>query len=105
MNHRTRTLGASTCPSVALGARAGMGCAAGVSLEREGGDGDDRPSVGRSRVRHMSRSSAIQPYRGASALGATLRKIVDDVNEARVPTAQGAAEYPATVRHFLLRTS
>jgi hypothetical protein len=40
------------------------------------------------------------------ARGDSLRKIADDLNEARVATAQGGTRwYAATVRHVLLRTS
>jgi hypothetical protein len=40
------------------------------------------------------------------ARGDSLRKIADDLNEERVPTAQGGARwYAATVRHVLLRTA
>src|SRR5262245_51171587 len=39
------------------------------------------------------------------ARGDLLRKIAEDLNEDRVPTAQGGAHwYAATVRHVLLRT-
>jgi DNA invertase Pin-like site-specific DNA recombinase len=64
--------------------------AAGVRLGRP-------PSVPQSVVRHIQRQRAR---------GDTLRKIADDLNAARVPTAQGRKEwYAATVRHVLLRTS
>jgi hypothetical protein len=40
------------------------------------------------------------------ARGDSLRKIEDDLNEAKVATAQGGAQwYAATVRQVLLRTS
>jgi hypothetical protein len=40
------------------------------------------------------------------ARGDWLRKIADDLNKSRVPTAQGGAQwYAATVRHVLLRTT
>jgi DNA invertase Pin-like site-specific DNA recombinase len=55
------------------------------------------PTVPQAVVRRIQR----QRFRGDS-----LRKIADDLNGARVPTAQGGARwYPATVRHILLRTS
>jgi DNA invertase Pin-like site-specific DNA recombinase len=55
------------------------------------------PAVPQSVVRHMQRQRAR---------GDSLRKIADDLNEARVPTAQGGREwYAATVRNVLIRTS
>jgi hypothetical protein len=42
----------------------------------------------------------------AACRGDSLRKIADDLNEAKVSTAQGGARwYAATVRHVLLMTS
>jgi DNA invertase Pin-like site-specific DNA recombinase len=64
--------------------------AAGVSLGRP-------PKVPQAVVRRIQRQRAR---------GDSLRKIADDLNEARVPTAQGGVKwYAATVRHVLLRTS
>jgi DNA invertase Pin-like site-specific DNA recombinase len=55
------------------------------------------PNVPQSVVRHIQRQRAR---------GDSFRKIAEDLNEARVPTAQGGARwYAATVRHGLLRTS
>jgi DNA invertase Pin-like site-specific DNA recombinase len=56
-----------------------------------------RPTVSQAVVRRIHRQRAR---------GDTFRKIAADLNEARVPTAQGGREwYAATVRHVLLRTS
>jgi DNA invertase Pin-like site-specific DNA recombinase len=64
--------------------------AAGVRLGRP-------PKVSQSVVRRIHRQRAR---------GDTFRKIAHDLNEARVPTAQGGARwYAATVRHVLLRTT
>src|SRR5262249_42330654 len=55
------------------------------------------PTVPQAVVRRMQRQRAR---------GDSLRKITDDLNEARVPTAQGGAHwYAATVTHVLIRTS
>src|SRR5262249_43052210 len=55
------------------------------------------PTVPQAVVRRMQRQRAR---------GDSLRKIADDLNEARVPTAQGGAHwYAATVTHVLIRTS
>jgi DNA invertase Pin-like site-specific DNA recombinase len=64
--------------------------AAGVQLGR-------RPAVSQAVVRRIQRQRAR---------GDTFRKIAADLNEARVPTAQGGREwYAATVRHVRLRTT
>ena len=55
------------------------------------------PTVPKAVVRRIQRQRAR---------GDSLRKIAEDLNEARVATAQGGAQwYAATVRHVLLRTS
>ena len=55
------------------------------------------PTIPQTVVRRLQRQRARRD---------SLRKIADDLNEARVPTAQGGARwYAATVRHVLLRTS
>jgi DNA invertase Pin-like site-specific DNA recombinase len=52
------------------------------------------PTVPRAVVRRIQRQRAH---------GDSLRKIADDLNDARVPTAQGGKRwYAATVRHVLL---
>jgi DNA invertase Pin-like site-specific DNA recombinase len=64
--------------------------AAGVRLGRP-------PTVPQAVVRRIQRQRAR---------GDSLRRIADDLNEARVPTAQGGREwYAATVRHVLRRTT
>ena len=55
------------------------------------------PTVPKAVVRRIQRQRAR---------GDSLRKIAEDLNEARVATAQGGAQwYAATVRHVLLRTT
>jgi DNA invertase Pin-like site-specific DNA recombinase len=50
--------------------------------------------------------SVVRRIQRLRARGDSFRKIAEDLNEARVPTAQGGARwYAATVRHVLLRTS
>jgi hypothetical protein len=40
------------------------------------------------------------------ARGDSLRKIADELNEAKIPTAQGGVQwYAATVRHVLMRAA
>jgi hypothetical protein len=43
--------------------------------------------------------------RPLSAITSSLRVIADGLNRDRLPAAQGAQWYAATVRHVLLRTS
>ena len=51
-------------------------------------------------------SAVVRRIHRQRARGDSLRKIADDLNEARVATAQGGAQwYAATVRNVLLRTS